>query len=210
MFYPALKRRDNYQKKADGNFYRYAYYRDAIQEDCQNRCVYCDVMLQEHAYEGMHLDHFRPQHYFKNLANDPNNLVLACPNCNALKTNHWPCDRVNPVSPCHNNNVGFIDPFSDKMSYYFFVNSDGTLVPMRKPADYIIELLKLNRQARVLLRKRRLQLALASNFHKVLSTQLDRLIDALIEQKIDKKTAQEKRQKIISAMEIVQQLINPH
>ncbi|ENZ3704712.1 HNH endonuclease [Serratia marcescens] len=175
MFYPILTRRKEYERKMSGDFYRYSYYRQVIEEDCQKRCVYCDLLLKEHAFEGMHLDHFRPQSVFNELTNDPSNLVLACPKCNSLKTNHWPCPRAALDSPSHDNNVGFIDPFSEKMCDYLTVDKDGIIHSNKKPADYIIELLKLNRPSRVLLRKRRLQIDAALR----IKVSLDKKIDAL-------------------------------
>ena len=73
MFYPKLQRRDNYKLKKEGGFYSYSAYYDEVLEDCLKRCVYCDITLEELGYEGVHLDHFRPQDYCKSLVNDPNN-----------------------------------------------------------------------------------------------------------------------------------------
>lgn len=207
MFYPILSRREEYKLKRNGSFYSYSFYRAVILEDCQNRCVYCDLLIQEHAYEGMHLDHFRPQNYFSQLTNDPKNLVIACPKCNALKTNHWPGDKTNVNGPCHDNNIGFIDPFSEKMLDYFRVESDGSLSALKKPADYIIELLKLNRSTRVLLRKRRMQMSMAISLNLLLEKQIDKLIQDLCNGNIDKSVAKNKHKKLKDSREIISKIL---
>ncbi|ENG2946509.1 HNH endonuclease [Enterobacter roggenkampii] len=196
MFYPILTRRKEYETKQSGSFYRYSHYRAVIEEDCQHRCVYCDLLLKEHAFEGMHLDHFRPQSLFSELTNDPCNLVLSCPKCNSLKTNHWPCARITLDSPSHDGNIGFIDPFAEKMRDYLAVDKDGVIRPSKKPADYIIELLKLNRQSRILLRKRRLQISTALKMKELLDKQIDDLVHDLAQDGCDKDQLLQKYQKL--------------
>lgn len=63
-FFPKILRRENYSVKVCGGYYGYAYYSDQIYEDCQSRCVYCDIRLDENGNEGFALDHFRPQEKF--------------------------------------------------------------------------------------------------------------------------------------------------
>ncbi|MGQ6605127.1 HNH endonuclease [Serratia sp. IR-2025] len=192
MFYPKLKRRNNYSVKKRGGYYRYSYYRQEILADCQGRCVYCDLLLEEHAYEGMHLDHFRPQDIFKSIVNDPNNLVISCPKCNILKSNHWPCDKKQLTTPSHNNKFGFVDPFVENMSDYFSVNSEGILEPLKNPGPYMLEILDLNRLARVLSRKKRMQLNRVKNLLKTLDEKTDELFTLIMNDKISKELASEK------------------
>jgi len=207
MFYPILTRRKEYETKKSGGYYRYSYYRAVIEEDCQQRCVYCDLLLREHAFEGMHLDHFRPQSLFNELTNDPCNLVLSCPKCNLLKTNHWPCQRVTIDSPSHDNNIGFIDPFSEKLRDYLVVDKDGVIRSAKKPADYIIELLKLNRPSRILLRKRRLQISTALNMKELLDKQIEALFFDLTKDDCDKNQILKKYQKLKKVNTILTEII---
>ncbi|HGL6355880.1 TPA: HNH endonuclease [Citrobacter amalonaticus] len=207
MFYPILTRRKEYEKKKSGDYYRYSYYRAVIEEDCQKRCVYCDLLLKEHAFEGMHLDHFRPQSLFSELTNDPSNLVLSCPKCNSLKTNHWPCSGVAINSPPHDNNIGFIDPFTEKMRDYLAVDKDGVLHSNKKPADYVIELLKLNRPSRILLRKRRLQISTALNMKDLLDKQIDTLFYELTKDNCDKDAILDKYHKLKKINVILTEII---
>lgn len=150
MFYPNISRRPAYSKKTDGSYYAsYEHYRDEVTEDCGKRCVYCDITLTEHGGEGMQLDHFKPQEHFKDLHNDPTNLVLACPKCNRLKSDYWPVDEDMGID-------GFLDPFIKNRNEWYQVKSCGTLEHRNNATALKIELLNLNRPARVQIRRRRL------------------------------------------------------
>src|SRR5438093_993552 len=109
LFFPGLTRRATYARKDDGSYYRYERYRQEIREDCQLRCVYCDIHENEcGGIESMHVDHFRPRVHFATLANDPNNLVWTCPGCNRLKSDNWPALGT---EESYVGDEGFIDPF---------------------------------------------------------------------------------------------------
>ncbi|EPK6146003.1 TPA: HNH endonuclease [Klebsiella variicola] len=207
MFYPKLTRRKNYSIKKGGGYYRYSYYKDEILTDCQKRCVYCDLLLEEHAYEGMHLDHFRPQVYFKTITNDPNNLVISCPKCNILKSNHWPCDKLLASTPSHNGKVGFVDPFMESFSDYFLVGDDGVLEPLKDPAAYMLTVFDLNRQARVLSRKKRIQLNIMLNLFKKLDDKTDELFQLMVKKEISEDLAEEKYKAIITIRESLRELL---
>lgn len=143
IFYPALKRRTKYTASARGTYYSYSICHDEIRGDCLHRCVYCD--LHEDEVGGpmaMEIDHFRPKAQFSHLANDPTNLVLACRPCNRRKGSAWP---ARPLTACHSQGKGFVDPFKKKRSHYFEVGVDGTLLGKKEPASYVIDLLNLNR-----------------------------------------------------------------
>lgn len=204
MFYPKLQRRDNYLVKKGGGYYTYSSYYKEVLEDCLNRCVYCDITLEELGYEGVHLDHFRPQDYFKSLINDPNNLVIACPKCNRLKSNHWPVCKIDSSKPSHDGMVGFLDPFQDDISYYLSVSTNGVLDGLNKPADYFIELLDLNRNARVLSRFRRYQIARINELYPLVKVKILELVDDLINQKIEKDDAIKKKQVLELALDFIQ------
>lgn len=153
MYFPELVRRKNYKTKSDGkNYITYSTYYEEIAEDCQHRCVYCDVLIAELGGESMHLDHFRPQKHFLHLASDPTNLVLACPYCNQLKSDLWP----EKDGTSENGVNGFVDPFGCRLLDYFQVEDGGALLPLQPPAQYIIGILALNRPTRKQIRRARL------------------------------------------------------
>jgi len=151
IFYPDIERREAYSQKEDGMYYAsYSHYRDEITEDCKRRCVYCDVTLIEHGGEGMQLDHFKPQEHFNNLKNDPNNLVLACPKCNRLKSDYWPINEEIGLD-------GFLDPFTNDRNEWYKIHPCGSIEYVDSCAvELMIEKLNLNRPARVQVRRKRL------------------------------------------------------
>jgi len=156
IFYPALTRRDTYRSPygKGGEFADYHAYYDEVAEDCKQRCVYCDALVSENlGGDKMHLDHFRPQKHYDELKTNPNNLVLACPACNLFKSDHWPAKGTDET---YTENAGFIDPFEDKQKDFFTISSEGAIASKKGPAEYIINLLNLDRPARRELRRRRI------------------------------------------------------
>ena len=146
LFFPKLRRRKQYCTNRNGEYYtNYREYKQEIRRDCLGRCVYCD--LHENELGGqtvMEIDHFRPRGKFPRLANNPHNLVWSCATCNNKKSNHWSALGTNDTFV---GNKGFIDPFEENRLDYFEVGSDGTIIPLKPPAKYIIELLRPNRGA---------------------------------------------------------------
>jgi len=156
LFFPLLTRRTNYSVKKNKKYYVYSFYKQEIREDCQNRCVYCDVHEDEiGGDESMQLDHFRPQKYpeYEHLIHDPNNLVWSCSGCNRLKTSHWPSLGSDQLVV---NGQGFIDPFAPDRQEYFLVIGEGEITPLIPPAKYLIDILSLNRFSRKRLRRLRM------------------------------------------------------
>lgn len=152
MYYPDIKRRNNYKRNKYGVFYSdYKKYYDEIAEDCLFRCVYCDILIKENGGEGMHLDHFRPQAIFPGLSSSPFNLVLACAKCNQLKSDWW----IEPSQGEEEQYCGFVDHFEISREDYFTVSNDGEIVPKKLSAKYMVDLMHLNRSSRCSIRKMR-------------------------------------------------------
>lgn len=147
MFYPEITRRAEYARTKNGNYYSdYSHYRCEITEDCRRRCVYCDIDLDEMGGEGMQLDHFKPQDIDDVEPNDPTNLVLSCPKCNRLKSNHWPLEP----------DIAFFEPFTVNRVKNYVVESSGAISDNDcSRTKFKIKLLLLNRPARVQLRRSR-------------------------------------------------------
>ncbi len=175
VFFPGITRCENYAVKKSGEYYGYAHYKDQIHIDCKNRCVYCDITLDENGHEGFALDHFRPQEKFPDLKNDPHNLVVACAKCNRNKSCHWPIEVGLYVA--HDGVSGFIDPFEQNRLDYFDVGACGSLISKQGPSEYLIQLLGLNRPSRVVVRKNRL---LRSRVDELICL-AEKLIDDVIE-----------------------------
>lgn len=178
LFYPNLERRDAYKRTNKGDYYTdYHKYYDEIEADCKKCCVYCDVSLDEIGGEGMQLDHFRPKTIpeFKSLSNDPNNLVLSCPKCNRLKSNHWPAD-VSADTTC-DGDCGFIDPFEADRKDYFEIENTGGIRDKKSPSKYMIKLLMLDRIARRQVRRKRILRAEIEWIAVKLSAKIDEIKD---------------------------------
>lgn len=156
MFFPTLARRKEYSTKLDGSYYEYSHYKQEIRQDSLGRCVYCDTHEDEiGGQETMELDHFRPRKYpqHHHLVNDPTNLVWSCRGCNNLKRDHWPALGTGSSI---RGNEGFVDPFNDDRADFFRVESDGELIALKPPAQYMIMILVLNRVSRRRLREKRI------------------------------------------------------
>lgn len=140
IHFPVLRRRPKYS-----NYKRHNEYKSEIRQDCLRRCVYCDIHEKEAGgEESMTLDHFRPKSYpeYRNLENDPHNLLYACAPCNNLKGNDWPAyGSVGTIK----GRSGYIDPFSVNRLDFFEIEKDGSLTPKKDPAEYMIKYLELNR-----------------------------------------------------------------
>ena len=81
--------------------------------DCQKRCVYCDIHEFEcGGEEVMEIEHFRPEKHFASLSSDPHNLVYSCCGCNNLKSDNWPALGCPPEITMTGNGEGYLDPFS--------------------------------------------------------------------------------------------------
>jgi len=138
LYFPKLKRRAKYSI-----FTSYRQYRQEIREDCQGRCVYCDVHENEiGGQEFMTLDHFRPKDKYTGLQHDPTNLLWSCTICNSSKANCWPAYGSTKT---HVKRRGFVDPFSEDLHGYFDVAADGSLIALKHPSTFMINRLKLNR-----------------------------------------------------------------
>jgi 5-methylcytosine-specific restriction endonuclease McrA len=167
-FFQALKRRDQYETDPEsGGYYEYPRYRQAIAEDCLFRCVYCDShedMIG--GREAMEIDHFKPwgkkfkpeqEQKFSHLKHEPSNLVHSCGVCNGFKWSHWPTEDP---SVCFDHEKGWVDPFELVRADFFAVEQDGTVSPIKAPAQFQISKLRLNRP--LLKRQREFEILLTS------------------------------------------------
>ncbi|WP_172378882.1 hypothetical protein [Vibrio sp. Vb339] len=166
LYFPSLKRQSiQGYYKTEGEFYlTYNCQKnyDNIAKDCQYRCVYCDVHLDECGGEKFSLDHFRPQNVFGTkfdgiLKIHPFNLHLSCQKCNVLKSDDWQGCLQTQDGATFLSKKGYIDRFEVDVTSYLKVDNDGRLqcVDPNGPARYMIGKLLLNRTNRVYTRKLR-------------------------------------------------------
>lgn len=207
LFYPILNRRKQYKLTQQETYYQnYNKYRDEIGEDCQERCVYCDMALDEMGGDGMQLDHFRSQNIkeFKYLVNDPNNLVLSCQKCNRLKSDHWPANIS--ISETYTDGCGFIDPFTEDRGEYFEIIDTGQIEEKQPPAKYVINLLMLNRMAKVQLRRKRLIKIKCKHVTDIITKRIIQFIE-LFKNGISKEEGSEKLDEILELLAMQKQLL---
>ncbi|MFV0610354.1 MULTISPECIES: hypothetical protein [Klebsiella] len=179
FYYPILVRQDiSIYCKGDGGFYA-TYNCDNnyknIAKDCQFRCVYCDVHVDECGGEHFSLDHFRPMDVFLDkfegvLKIHPFNLHLSCQKCNVLKTNDWKGCENTMDGVTYISRLGYVDRFKEDINKYIKVDEDGCVVSIDNngPGDYMIRKMLLNRTNRVYIRKRRVVKEKASRIFKML------------------------------------------
>lgn len=175
-FLPKLARRTAYA--GEQGIYGYGRYKREICEDCQHRCVYCDLHANSvGGYGAMELDHFRPksQKFFPHLKDDPLNLLLSCRSCNGKKRDDWPAGTS--TNDTHINGVGYVDPFEDRQ-VYFEVGPDGRLLAKQPPAEYVIDQLALNRPLAVSVRNKVLVLRKLKSAIKQLQQGIDAACDS--------------------------------
>lgn len=147
--FPRLQRREHYSSQT-----RYSGYRREIREDCQERCVYCDMHENTNGgLKGMQIDHFKPKKHFPDLQNNPCNLVWSCGPCNRLKGQGWPpIDFPGEID----EKRAYLDPFDvDRNEFFEVIPEDGSLVARQDPASYMIERLQLNRDLLRFMRRKR-------------------------------------------------------
>ncbi len=169
-FFRRLVRRKAYSQKSETEFHAYSHYRAnfhyEIAEDCAERCVYCDSHEGEvGGREAMQIDHFRPHGLpeFKHLKDDPRNFHHSCGRYNNWKRAKWPCVDL---KLCHDDNVGFINPFEEDRMVHFEVLDDGELRARSSVGEYLIRLFALNRPFLRLLRQRRIFRALLEDYRQ--------------------------------------------
>lgn len=97
---------------------------------------------------GYHVEHFRPEHPFKNLRNSYGNLYWACPDCNGAKSDTWPLSTEEVLG------YRFLDPCEDCFSDHLAIV--GTEVKaLSRAGQYTIDVLDLNSPIHIYRRQRR-------------------------------------------------------
>lgn len=200
MFFPKLKRRaeHEYHNTLGGFYADYRKNYKKVSEDCQHRCVYCDITVEESGGDEMHLDHFRPQEHFEELSTHPYNLYLACPKCNILKTSDWPSSK-RPQGPTFVGRIGYLDRFNHDCNIFLRVEKDGRIIATSGPTEYMIKKMHLNRPSRINVRRKRFIEQRKTQLLKGILRLTENLNKYESEGKLSKNQALEKR-KIIESL----------
>lgn len=73
------------------NAYRLKIVVSALWKMQHKKCCYCEMNLPETGH-GKAVEHFKPKVVFESFANDWENLLLACPQCNGSKSDKFPVE----------------------------------------------------------------------------------------------------------------------
>ncbi len=157
----------------------------------------------------MTLDHLRPKAFgvYKNLKNDPRNLVWSCHTCNNKKENHWPALGT---SYTHVGGMGFLDPFIDNRREYFKVRESGEIEALKDPAQYMIQVLLLNRTMAQKLREKRIRnYQICEEFENLYHSKMEKLNKKLASDKLsdeERSTILEAKDDLDKMLEIIKEL----
>ena len=114
--------------------------KDILAEDFQQMCGYCGKdrkVLLKH----FQIDHFAPKSKFPDKKNIYENLVLACPQCNRLKSDKW----IGENSEISNDGEkGFVDPADEEYSKHLYRDDNGKIMYNTKVGEYMYNVLKFN------------------------------------------------------------------
>ena len=129
-----IKRSENEEKKD------YTKYKEKLIEDFKETCGYCSknrkVFLEE-----FHIDHFAPKSKFPERKNDYSNLVLACPQCNRLKSDKW-VTQDSHIS--HTEKEGFVDPATQEYDEHLYRDENGQILHKTDIGKYMCEVFKFD------------------------------------------------------------------
>jgi len=126
----------------------YQAFRDYVRNDFCHRCAYCLIAEWLAAgVENFELDHFRPKSLFPEKKQDFYNLFYACHPCNMLKHDSWPPEDLEA------RGITFVDLCEDDFQTHFKLLEDGTWDGITESGRYTIEILRLNREHLVLVRR---------------------------------------------------------
>ncbi|HDM8174821.1 TPA: HNH endonuclease [Vibrio harveyi] len=113
--------------------------KDKLMEDSGGHCVYCGKTL--HSKSEAVLDHFFPKSVYPEVALEPSNLVLACRDCNAVKSDKFPLSE--------DGSALLLNPNNEDFSEHIKQSKNGLLKGSTDRGKITIDVLKLNRASLV-------------------------------------------------------------
>lgn len=127
--------------------------RQRVRRRAGNRCEYCHYP-QIACYAAFHVDHFIPQSLGGTLTVD--NLVFACPTCNASKHAH-----VSAFDATSGRTVPLFNPLTDSWNDHFRWSKSGlTLLANSATGRVTIRVLRMNRRGVAVVRSMLIELGL--------------------------------------------------
>ena len=114
--------------------------KEILAEDFQQLCGYCGKNRKT-LLKQFQIDHFAPQSKFPERKNVYENLVLAYPQCNRLKSDKW----IGEDADISNNQVeGFVDPATEEFDEHLYRKDNGEIMYKTELGKYMYNLLKFN------------------------------------------------------------------
>lgn len=114
--------------------------KEILAEDFQQMCGYCGKNRKT-LLKQFQIDHFAPKSKFPEKKNVYENLVLACPQCNRLKSDKWIGEK-SEVS--NDGEKGFVDPATEEYNQHLFREDSGKIMYKTEVGKYMYDLLKFN------------------------------------------------------------------
>ena len=112
--------------------------KDILAEDFQQMCGYCGKHRKT-LLKQFQIDHFAPQSKFPEKRDIYKNLVLACPQCNRLKSDKW---IGNNPEVSNDGKRGFVDPATEEYDQHLYREDDGKIMYKTEVGKYMYDLLK--------------------------------------------------------------------
>lgn len=137
--------------------------REQVRQRANFACEFCGV-TESDTGDQLTVDHFQPKS--KGGADDIDNLIYCCVNCNQYKLDYWPTKPADPM---------LWNPRHESASQHFILFDNGTLHHLTLTGQFTIKRLRLNRPSLVTYRVKRYQQA----EEKKLMTQYKNLIQNL-------------------------------
>jgi hypothetical protein len=119
----------------------YQAWKHLIREEARRQCVYCAT--HEGLFGGLrnfHVEHYRPQKRFPQLANSIQNLFYSCGICNSFKGSSWPADPEPTYTVC-----AYPCPADIDYSDIFTFQPNNKIDSKYSAGRFVIERLFLNR-----------------------------------------------------------------
>ena len=118
--------------------------REFVRHRANGRCEYCGLPQDAAPYFTFHIEHIRARQHQGD--DDPSNLALACPDCNAKKG-----PNVATISP---DSGGLVELFHPRLHRWedHFARVGSEIVGMSEIGRATVQLLDMNEEERVIIR----------------------------------------------------------
>ncbi len=118
--------------------------RELVRQRAANRCEYCRLPQSAAPFFTFHIEHIRARQHKG--TDDPSNLCLACPDCNAFKG-----PNLTTYTPDTDELVSVFDPRELSWNEHFTMQG-ASIVGLTPTGRATVELLQMNEEERVEMR----------------------------------------------------------